>query len=61
MTSKPYYGLFEKVDEKWVRLYPTMKYNPQRLAAKMFQNSLLAGAMGMVSNERRIRRIKEES
>lgn len=39
--AKRMYGLFEKQDGKWVRLYPDMAY-PKETAVRLFQNHLLA-------------------
>lgn len=36
------YGLFEKVEGKWVRLLPTLSFTRSK-AVKVFQNALLAG------------------
>ena len=55
------YGLFERQDGKWVRLYPEMAYRKD-VAVKLFQNALLAGIFGDaegVLGERRLRPIKE--
>jgi hypothetical protein len=48
------YGLYEKVDGKWVRLYPELSYTLQA-ASRVFQNKLLEQAFGQCSNERRLR------
>jgi hypothetical protein len=36
------YGLFEKIDGKWVRLHPTMGYTKET-AVRVFQGALLDG------------------
>ena len=38
------YGLFEKIDGKWVRLFPSLKY-PKAQAVRVFQNMLLGMSM----------------
>ena len=38
------YSLFEKIDGKWVRLYPNLAY-PKQQAIRVFQNSLLGMSM----------------
>jgi len=44
MKEKRMYGLFEKKDGKWVRLYPELSM-VKSAAIKVFQNALLAYAM----------------
>ncbi len=39
-----YYGLFEKHDGKWVRLYPSLAYK-KSYAVRYFQTALLNGSM----------------
>jgi hypothetical protein len=53
------YGLFEKRDGKWVQLYPSL-IGPLSWARRIFQDALLASALGYVENERRLRPVKEE-
>jgi len=48
------YGLFENRDGKWVRLYPNLEGNIN-WARRVFQDALLAGAMGLTEHERRLR------
>ena len=36
------YGLFEKQDGKWVRLFPSHAY-PKQTAVKLFQTALING------------------
>lgn len=43
MKETRLYGLFEKVDGKWVRLCPSCAYK-KSLAIRIFQNHLLAGS-----------------
>lgn len=38
--EKRMYGLFEKQDGKWVRVYPELAY-PKQVAVRIFQNKLL--------------------
>ena len=38
------YGLFEKKDGKWVRIFPKLSF-PKSIAVRIFQNALLAQAM----------------
>jgi hypothetical protein len=45
MKQSRLYGLFEKQNDKWVRLYPDMAYTKSS-AVRVFQNALLAGAFG---------------
>lgn len=56
IKNKPLYGLFEKVDGKWVRLFPLMSY-PKSSAVRIFQSNLLAYAMGAVPYERSLRKV----
>lgn len=55
------YGLFEKVDGKWVRLKPAQAYK-KPTAVRVFQNDLLAGFFGGdgVKGERALRPIPKE-
>jgi hypothetical protein len=52
------YGLFEKQDGKWVRIYESLE-GPKDWAVRIFQNALLASALGD-TNERQLRVVKEE-
>lgn len=45
MKNQRQYGLFEKRDGKWVRIHDKLSY-PKPQAVRVFQNALLAGAMG---------------
>lgn len=40
LMEKRMYGLFEKQNGKWVRVYPGMAY-PKQTAVRIFQNKLL--------------------
>lgn len=51
---KRQYGLFEKQDGKWVRLCPSISA-PLPEASKIFQTAMLASAMGLHPNERKLR------
>lgn len=44
MKEKRQYGLFEKQDGKWVRLFPNLSFL-KSAAARIFQNKLLGGTM----------------
>lgn len=50
------YGLFERRDGKWVRLYPALHGRGPQEAARIFQSALLASALSSAP-ERRIRPI----
>ena len=45
MKQQRMYGLFEKRDGKWVRMYPCLAYT-KACAIRLFQNELLAGCFG---------------
>jgi hypothetical protein len=45
MRNARLYGLFERVDGKWVRLMPALAF-PKPQAVRVFQNSLLAPYLG---------------
>ncbi len=62
MPNEPrQYGLFEKVDGKWIRLRPTLAFK-KATAVRIFQNDLLAGFFGgdEVKGERQLRPLKKE-
>jgi len=44
LMEKRMYGLFEKQEGKWVRVYPDMAYTKQT-AVRIFQNKLLGHAL----------------
>ncbi len=49
-----FYGLFKKVNGKWVRMYPELSY-PKATAVRVFQGELLACALGAATEERSLR------
>jgi hypothetical protein len=53
------YGLFEKVEGKWARLYPNLAYI-KPVAVNVFQNALLDGALGNVPHVRSLRPVRDE-
>jgi hypothetical protein len=53
------YGLFERQDGKWVQLYTSL-VGPLEWARRVFQSALLDSALGYVTNERRLRPVKEK-
>lgn len=57
MAETRKYGLFEKVDGKWVRLHPNLSFT-KSTAVWIFQNALIEGALGYVPNERRLKPLK---
>ena len=42
LMEKRYYGLFERREGKWVRMYPDRAYHKQT-AVRLFQSALLDG------------------
>lgn len=56
MKEKRMYGLFEKQDGKWVRLYPTFSAKKSG-AVRIFQNLLLGGVLE--DKQRALRPVKD--
>lgn len=57
--EKRMYGLFEKQDGKWVRLFPSHAY-PKQTAIKLFQTQLIDGFfVGKVRELRVLPKAKE--
>jgi len=59
--AKRQYGLFEKVDGKWERIFPTLQFS-KSVAVKAFQNALMApymvGIRGDIRGIRELRPVK---
>jgi len=58
MKETRLYGLFEKRDGQWVRLAPSLAFTKSK-AVKVFQNALLAYALGGVEHPRELRLVKK--
>lgn len=54
--GKQAYGLFEKVDGKWVRLYPSL-FGSKEFMVRTCQNALLAYCFGEAKYPRELRAI----
>ncbi len=50
------YGLFEKVDGKWVRIYPDV-FGRKEVMVRLCQNALLAYFLGTCEHPRELRPI----
>lgn len=64
MRESRRYGLFEKQDTKWVRLFPTLAFT-KTTAVRLFQDQLLAPYMGGVDGDavkgiRELKVVKDE-
>ena len=55
--AKQRYSLFEKVNGKWVRISQSSYYKQD--AVRLYQNALLAYALGQVESERCLKIVKE--
>jgi hypothetical protein len=51
------YGLFEKVEGRWVRRFPELAF-PKQTAVRFFQNELLAPYLGCGSEVKGIRELR---
>jgi hypothetical protein len=54
------YGLFEKVDGRWVRIRPSLSF-PKSTAVLVFQDSLLRQALVGDCGERCLRPVERQS